>query len=67
MERFHAGRRGQADCEAWLQEQKTVSVDLLDAISVLRDKLLDLSTRNPLLAYGHPKASSIRFVDELPD
>ena len=29
-------------------------------------RLLDLSARNPLLNYTHPRASSLRIVDEVP-
>ena len=36
-------------------------------ISKLRNKLLDLSPRNRLLNYRHPKSSSVRVIDELPD
>lgn len=32
----------------------------------MRARLLDLSARNPLLNYSHPRASSLRIVDEVP-
>ena len=32
----------------------------------MRMRLLDLSARNPLLNYTHPRASSLRVVDEVP-
>ena len=32
----------------------------------LRQKLLDLSTKNRMLSFRHPKASCLRIVDELP-
>ena len=32
----------------------------------LRRRLLDLTSRNPLLHYRHPVGSSVRIVDELP-
>ncbi|HEX7980273.1 MAG TPA: DUF4011 domain-containing protein, partial [Gemmatimonadaceae bacterium] len=32
----------------------------------MRMRLLDLSARNPLLNYTHPRASSLRIVDEVP-
>jgi very-short-patch-repair endonuclease len=32
----------------------------------MRLRLLDLSARNPLLNYTHPRASSLRIVDEIP-
>jgi len=38
-----------------------------DSLESVRKKLLDLSGRNTLLNYKHPKASSIRLIDELPD
>lgn len=33
----------------------------------LRSRLLDLTSRNRLLNFRHPEASSLRIVDELPD
>lgn len=33
----------------------------------LRDKLLDLTYRNSLLNFTHPKKSSLRIIDELPN
>jgi len=38
-----------------------------DSLESVRKKLLDLSGRNALLNYRHPKASSVRLIDELPD
>ncbi|OUS12306.1 hypothetical protein A9Q89_06485 [Gammaproteobacteria bacterium 53_120_T64] len=38
-----------------------------DSLESVRKKLLDLSGRNALLNYKHPKASCVRIVDELPD
>ncbi len=38
-----------------------------DSLESVRKKLLDLSGRNTLLNYRHPKASSVRLIDELPD
>ncbi len=38
-----------------------------DSLESVRKKLLDLSGRNTLLNYRHPKASCIRLIDELPD
>lgn len=38
-----------------------------DSLESVRKKLLDLSGRNALLNYKHPKASCIRLIDELPD
>lgn len=32
----------------------------------MRARLLDMSARNPLLNYTHPRASSLRIVDEIP-
>ena len=42
----------------------TGRVPLVDALSKLRARLLDLSARNRLLNYRHPKRRSIQFVDE---
>ena len=44
--------------------QSTGAAETLERI---RRRLLDLSRRNQLLNYKHPKARSIRVVDELPD
>jgi len=38
-----------------------------DSLESVRKKLLDLSGRNTLLNYKHPKSSCIRLIDELPD
>lgn len=38
-----------------------------DSLESLRKKLLDLTSRNSLLNYRHPKTSCIRIIDELPD
>lgn len=38
-----------------------------DSLESVRKKLLDLSGRNTLLNYKHPKSSSVRLIDELPD
>lgn len=38
-----------------------------DSLESVRKKLLDLSGRNALLNYKHPKASCVRIIDELPD
>ncbi len=42
------------------------SGDILTGLQTLRSKLLDLTKRNRLLNYSHPKAS-IRFIDEIPE
>ncbi|WP_405230354.1 DUF4011 domain-containing anti-phage protein Hhe [Lentisalinibacter sediminis] len=38
-----------------------------DALENLRRRLLDLTSRNRLLHFTHPKSSSLRAIDELPD
>lgn len=38
-----------------------------NSLEAVRKKLLDLSGRNSLLNYRHPKARCIRLIDELPD
>ncbi|GAB5469683.1 MAG: hypothetical protein Kilf2KO_27130 [Rhodospirillales bacterium] len=40
---------------------------LTPVLAELRQKLLDLTTRNRLLAFGHPTTSCLRVIDELPD
>ncbi len=55
-----------------MQETGNVEVEekesfAFESLEALRKKLLDLTSRNNLLNYRHPKASCIRIVDELPD
>ena len=38
-----------------------------DSLESVRKKLLDLTGRNQLLNYKHPKSSCVRIIDELPD
>ncbi|TAN08920.1 MAG: DUF4011 domain-containing protein [Burkholderiaceae bacterium] len=38
-----------------------------EALEHLRNRLLDLTGRNRLLNFHHPKKSSLRVIDELPD
>ena len=38
-----------------------------DSLEAIRRRLLDLSGRNSLLNFKHPKTSCIRLIDELPD
>jgi hypothetical protein len=42
----------------------TGKLSLVDALNKLRTRLLDLSARNRLLNYRHPKRRSIQFVDQ---
>ncbi|MEX2517357.1 MAG: DUF4011 domain-containing protein [Gammaproteobacteria bacterium] len=41
--------------------------DAAAALSEIREKLLDLTRRNPLLNYRHPRGRSLRVIDEVPD
>ena len=47
-----------------LSELFTGTLSLAEALNKLRTRLLDLSARNRLLNYRHPKRRSIQFVDE---
>lgn len=38
-----------------------------DSLEALRKKLLDITSRNALLNFKHPKRSSLRIIDEIPD
>ena len=38
-----------------------------DSLEAIRKRLLDLSGRNSLLNFKHPKTSCIRIIDELPN
>jgi len=50
-----------------IQDMKTKEKFSFDSLESVRKKLLDLSGRNTLLNYRHPKASCVRLIDELPD
>lgn len=39
----------------------------LDSLESIRKRLLDLTARNSLLNYRHPKAGCVRVIDEIPD
>lgn len=52
------------ETEAARDKSKGFAFDSLESV---RKKLLDLSGRNALLNYKHPRASCIRLIDELPD
>lgn len=41
--------------------------DVSEHLNKLRERLLDLTTRNRLLSFAHSAASCLRVVDELPD
>jgi len=41
--------------------------DAAAALLKIRDKLLDLTLRNPLLNYRHPSGRSLRVIDEVPN
>ena len=43
------------------------SSGLADTLDEIRQRLLDLTRRNSLLNYRHPKGRSIRVIDEMPD
>lgn len=43
------------------------SGDLADTLDEIRQRLLDLTRRNALLNYRHPRGRSIRVIDEMPD
>jgi very-short-patch-repair endonuclease len=47
-------------------EPSTVDDQLEQDLERVRSRLLDLSSRNPLLNYSHPPAKSLRIVDEVP-
>ena len=38
-----------------------------DSLESIRRRLLDLTSRNGLLSYKHPKAKCVRLIDELPN
>lgn len=48
-------------------DPETIQGFAFDSLESVRKKLIDLTNRNSLLNYRHPKGSSIRIIDELPD
>jgi very-short-patch-repair endonuclease len=52
------------DLKSSIEDQNNFAFDSFEAV---RKKLLDLSGRNPLLNYKHPKSRSLRLIDELPN
>ncbi|HTJ84019.1 MAG TPA: DUF4011 domain-containing protein, partial [Polyangiaceae bacterium] len=47
-------------------QERDVAPQSHQLLERMRLRLLDLSARNPLLAYRHPRGSSLRIVDEVP-
>lgn len=50
-----------------MDKERGAAGALEPVLASLRQKLLDLSTRNRLLAFSHGSAGCLRVVDELPD
>ena len=50
-----------------MSESTKTAEFLTGSFENLRKRLLDLTTRNSLINYRFPKASCLRFVDELPN
>lgn len=50
-----------------MQTDTSIANALAPVLASLRQKLLDLTTRNRLLAFSHKTAACLRVVDELPD
>ncbi len=48
-------------------ENKPSKKFYFDSLESIRRRLLDLTNRNSLLNYKHPKAKCVRLIDELPD
>ncbi len=48
-------------------ENKTSMKFYFDSLESIRRRLLDLTSRNGLLNYKHPKAKCVRLIDELPN
>jgi len=67
----------EVDYEAVTHKKNNPSLDVnktdsikefsFDSLGSVRKKLIDLTGRNNLLHYRHPRASCIRIIDELPD
>jgi very-short-patch-repair endonuclease len=49
------------------ENKDLASIFAFDSLEAIRKRLLDLSGRNSLLNFKHPKTSCIRIIDELPD
>jgi superfamily I DNA and/or RNA helicase/very-short-patch-repair endonuclease len=48
-------------------KNKTSTKFYFDSLESIRRRLLDLTSRNGLLNYKHPKAKCVRLIDELPN
>ena len=51
------------DADSLVGELFSGKIDVAEAIERLRTRLLDLSSRNPLLNYRHPKRRCVQIVD----
>jgi len=49
------------------QDQDAGGTDEIGGFESLRRRLLDLTAKNRLLHYPHPRRASLRIIDELPD
>lgn len=63
MEELHTGEYQANDADAIVGEIFSGSITVADAIERLRTRLLDLSSRNRLLNYRHPKGRSVQIAD----
>ena len=63
MEERQIGEYQANDADAIIGELFTGGITVAEAIESLRTRLLDLSSRNRLLNYRHPKSRSIQIAD----
>lgn len=64
MEEQQTGEYQANDADAIVGEIFSGGITVADAIERLRTRLLDLSSRNRLLNYRHPKGRSVQIADE---
>ena len=63
MEEQHSGEYQANDADAIIGEIFSGGITVAEAIERLRTRLLDLSSKNGLLNYRHPKGRSVQIVD----
>ncbi len=64
MEEQHTGEYQANDADAIVGEIFSGGITVAEAIERLRTRLLDLSSRNRLLNYRHPKGRSVQICDQ---
>ncbi len=61
------GRASEESADAQAEVEPLASQFSFTSLEAVRRKLLDISGRNALIHYKHPKHSCVRLIDEMPD